>query len=134
MDHVGEPEARTIVERIEAYDAPFRAAQLRVLGGAVDRVPADATAYAHRGRRIMAQLVAFCAGPAERAPRQAWADDFGAELTQGAPAAYVNFLTDEGEARVRQAYPGATWDRLVAVKRRYDPGNLFHRNQNVPPA
>jgi FAD/FMN-containing dehydrogenase len=46
----------------------------------------------------------------------------------------VNFLVDEGPERVRAAYPGATWDRLAAIKRRYDPTNLFHRNQNVPPA
>jgi FAD/FMN-containing dehydrogenase len=46
---------------------------------------------------------------------------------------YVNFLADEGPGRVREAYPGATWDRLVEVKRRYDPGNLFRHNQNIPP-
>jgi FAD/FMN-containing dehydrogenase len=46
----------------------------------------------------------------------------------------VNFVGDEGPARVRAAYPGATWDRLTAIKARYDPTNLFHRNQNIPPA
>jgi FAD/FMN-containing dehydrogenase len=46
----------------------------------------------------------------------------------------VNFLADEGTARVRAAYPGATWDRLAAIKARYDPTNLFRLNQNVPPA
>jgi len=50
------------------------------------------------------------------------------------PGAYVNFLTDEGEDGIRAAYPGRTWDRLTAIKRRYDPDNLFRRNQNVPPA
>ena len=40
---------------------------------------------------------------------------------------------DEGEARVRAAYPGATWDRLTAIKSRYDPTNLFRLNQNIPP-
>jgi FAD/FMN-containing dehydrogenase len=49
-------------------------------------------------------------------------------------AAYVNFLGREGPERVRAAYPGATWDRLVEVKRRYDPENLFRLNHNVPPA
>ena len=43
-------------------------------------------------------------------------------------------LGDEGEARVRAAYPGPTWDRLAAVKAQYDPTNLFRLNQNVPPA
>jgi FAD/FMN-containing dehydrogenase len=45
----------------------------------------------------------------------------------------VNFLGDEGEGRIRDAYPGPTWDRLVAVKARYDPTNLFRLNQNIPP-
>jgi FAD/FMN-containing dehydrogenase len=49
-------------------------------------------------------------------------------------AAYVNFLGDEGEEGVRAAYPGATWDRLREIKRRYDPENLFRLNQNIPPA
>jgi FAD/FMN-containing dehydrogenase len=45
----------------------------------------------------------------------------------------VNFLTDEGSERIRAAYPGPTWDRLAAIKRRYDPTNLFRLNQNIPP-
>ena len=49
-------------------------------------------------------------------------------------AAYANFLREEGEARLRQAYPSATYERLATVKRRYDPENLFHLNQNIPPA
>jgi FAD/FMN-containing dehydrogenase len=61
-------------------------------------------------------------------------EDTVAALRQGDGGAYVNFLADEGEAGVRAAYPGATWERLRAVKRRYDPGNLFRSNQNMPPA
>jgi FAD/FMN-containing dehydrogenase len=45
----------------------------------------------------------------------------------------VNFVVHEGPERVRDAYPGATWDRLAAIKRTYDPGNLFRGNQNIPP-
>ena len=54
--------------------------------------------------------------------------------TRATPGAYVNFVGDEGEARVRAAYPGATWDRLAAIKAPYDPTNLFRLNQNIPPA
>ena len=70
----------------------------------------------------------------ERPAHAAWADDFAAELSGGDPAAYAGFLDDEGEARVRAAYPGGTYERLAAVKAAYDPDNLFRRNQNIAPA
>jgi FAD/FMN-containing dehydrogenase len=79
-------------------------------------------------------VAAFYEGPADRDRRQAWVDDTAAALQQGDEGAYVNFLGDERPGRVRQAYPGSTWDRLVEVKRRYDPDNLFRRNHNIPPA
>jgi FAD/FMN-containing dehydrogenase len=72
---------------------------------------------------------------AEESPvHEEWVTDFAAALDQGKPGVYVNFVGDEGEGRVREAYPGSTWDRLAAVKRRYDPMNLFRLNQNIPPA
>jgi FAD/FMN-containing dehydrogenase len=125
--------AETILDHIQAATAFMAVAQLRVLGGAVDRVPADATAYAHRGRRIMANVAALFENPDEAARHDAWASDFAAALRQGDPGVYANFLGDEGEARVREAYPGPTWSRLAAAKRRYDPTNLFRLNQNIPP-
>jgi hypothetical protein len=97
-------------------------------------VPADATAFAHRERRIMATVVAMYETPEERPVHDAWVTDLASGLSQGDPGAYAGFLGDEGEARVRAAYPGATWDRLAAIKASYDPGNLFRLNQNVPPA
>jgi hypothetical protein len=126
--------AGTIVETLRAYDSPMRVAQLRVLGGAMARVPADATAFAHRASRIMVNVASFYVGPDDKADREAWVEAFAAALRQGDAGAYVNFLADEDEARVRDAYPNGTWDRLVEIKRRYDPTNLFRLNQNVPPA
>lgn len=134
MDAVDLDLAKMIVERLEASDASMRVVQLRVLGGAMSRVPADATAFAHRSSRIMANVAAFYEGPEDRAVRQAWVADLAAALRQSDPGAYVGFLGDEGEDRVRRAYPGPTWDRLAAIKARYDPANLFRLNQNVPPA
>ena len=133
MDTVDAAAAATIVERLQASTAPMAVAQLRVLGGAMARVPVEATAFAHRHRRIMVNLAALYEGPADRARRQAWVDDLAAALHQGDDAAYVNFLADDDPERVRQAYPGPTWDRLVEVKRRWDPDNLFRHNQNIPP-
>jgi FAD/FMN-containing dehydrogenase len=130
FDHAA---AETVVEHLQASTAPMAVAQLRVLGGAMARVPADSTAFAHRDRPIMAGTGCVYEHAADRPVHDAWADGFAAAL-RGGPGVYVNFLGDEGPDRVREAYPGPTWERLVEVKRRYDPGNLFHRNQNIPPA
>ena len=98
------------------------------------RVSADATAFAHRTSRIMVNVAALCERLEEKATHEAWVEDFAAALQQGDRGAYVNFLSNEGEARVRAAYPGRTWDRLRTIKARYDPTNLFRLNQNIPPA
>jgi hypothetical protein len=134
IERVDEAVAKTIMEFLTASDAPMRVAQLRVLGGEMARVPADATAFAHRTNRIMVNIASFYEGPDDKPIREAWVAEFVAAIHQGDPAAYVNFLADEGEARVRAAYPGTTWDRLAVIKGRYDPNNLFRLNQNVPPA
>jgi FAD/FMN-containing dehydrogenase len=133
MDGVDSRAATAILEHLQATTAPMAVAQLRVLGGAMARVPASATAFAHRDRRIMAGVGCVYQDARDRATHDAWADGFAATLRQGTTGVYVNFLTNEGPDRVREAYPGATWDRLVEVKRRYDPDNLFRRNQNIPP-
>jgi FAD/FMN-containing dehydrogenase len=70
----------------------------------------------------------------ERPVHEEWVNGLADELLQDDAGAYVGFLADEGEARVRAAYPGPTWDRLREVKRRYDPDNVFRLNQNIPPA
>jgi Berberine and berberine like len=134
VDAVDTGAAEAIIEHLRASTATMAVAQLRALGGAMARVPAEATAYAHRHRRIMAALGAVYERAEDVPVHDAWADRFAAALRSAEPGVYVNFLGDEGAARVRDAYPGSTWDRLVAVKRRYDPTNLFRRNQNIPPA
>ncbi|HJS29329.1 MAG TPA: FAD-binding protein, partial [Anaerolineales bacterium] len=134
LNRVDRGVAETIIDYLEASDASLRVAQLRVLGGAVARVPSDATAFAHRSSRIMANLAAFYEGPEDHPVKEAWVRDFAAALRQSDTGAYVGFLGDEGEARLRDAYPGATWERLRAVKARYDPDNFFKLNQNIPPA
>jgi FAD/FMN-containing dehydrogenase len=133
LDTVDRHVAEAIVEHLEASAAPIAVAQLRVLGGAMARVPVEATAFAHRTRRIMAAVGAVFDRAEDAPAHEAWVTGFAAALRQGAPGVYVGFVGDEGPARVREAYPGPTWDRLVAVKDRYDPTNLFRLNQNIPP-
>ena len=87
------------------------------------------------GRAASWSTSAPCSTTRPRRPsHEAWVEGTVAALRQDDAGAYVNFLADEGEERVRAAYPGATWERLRAIKRRYDPGNLFRLNQNIPPA
>ena len=133
-DHFDQGTAETILGFLEDSDAPMRVAQLRVLGGAMARVPNDATAFAHRDRKLMVNVASFYEGPDDRPRREAWVSDFAEALNQGDTGGYVGFLAEEGLDRVRAAYPGDTWDRLRRVKADYDPENLFHLNQNIPPA
>jgi FAD/FMN-containing dehydrogenase len=132
LDQIDHQVAETIIRYLQASDASVRVAQLRVLGGAMARVPAEATAFAHRRSAIMATVASFYDGAADKPVRQAWVDEFAAALQQSDDGAYVGFLTDADPGRVSQAYPGSTWDRLVQVKARYDPTNLFHHNHNIP--
>jgi FAD/FMN-containing dehydrogenase len=134
LNRFGAKDAETVVDRLTRSTASMRVAQIRVLGGAAARVPAEATAYAHRASAIMVNLVAFHGGGEDRKVQEAWIADFAGALQQEDTGAYVNFLAEATPDRVRAAYPGATWDRLRQIKRRYDPANLFRLNQNIPPA
>ena len=134
LDHVDRDVASRILDLLMTTDAMMRVMQLRVLGGAMSRVDAEATAFAHRSSRIMANVGAVFERPEQADVYEAWVESVAGNLRQSDEGAYVNFLTDEGEERVRQAYPERTWNRLREIKRRYDPDNLFHLNQNIPPA
>lgn len=134
IESVDRRTAETIVDHLRASTAQMAVAQLRVLGGAMARVPVEATAFAHRRRRVLVNMAALYQNPDEIAVHEAWVSGLAAALRQGDAGVYVNFVGDEGEARVREAYPGPTWDRLRAIKARYDPTNLFRLNQNIPPA
>ena len=116
--------------------SPLSQVLVRRMGGATARVPADATAFRFRHAAHMLTIAAVWA-PSDAEPerhrdwcRASWA----AMRPSSAGGGYVNHLTDEGDERVREAYGADTWARLVTVKRRYDPGNLFRMNQNIPPA
>jgi FAD/FMN-containing dehydrogenase len=133
-DHVDEDAAATILDRITDSSAMMAVTQIRALGGAMARVPVEATAFAHRRSRLMVTVAAVYEQVDDTPQHQAWVDDLADVLRQDGHGAYVNFLGDEGEEGIRLAYPDDTWDRLCSIKRTYDPDNLFHRNQNIPPA
>ncbi len=133
IDRIDEATAQTMLDHLRASSSPMPIAEFRVLGGAMARVPADATAFAHRSSRIMATFIVPFKDHAETALHTAWAARAAAALEQDNHGVYVNFVGDEGKARLQDAYPAATWERLAAVKAKYDPANLFRRNHNIAP-
>jgi FAD/FMN-containing dehydrogenase len=133
LNSISRDDAEIIIDSLSASKTSMRATQIRVLGGAMNRVPVDATAFGHRESRMMVNLTTFVTQPEEEAAHEAWLMKFEANLYQGIPGAYVNFLSNVDESVVRAAYPGETWKRLRTIKTRYDPDNLFSLNQNIPP-
>nr|WP_206068465.1 LLM class flavin-dependent oxidoreductase [Nonomuraea sp. FMUSA5-5] len=99
--------------------------QIRAAGGAASDVPPDATAYA--GRSANFSLVAF--GPGRRALDEMWDG-----MLHHFSGQYINFETDQRPERVEEAYPEPTLSRLRALKRRYDPANVFRDNFNITPS
>jgi FAD/FMN-containing dehydrogenase len=82
----------------------------------------------------MVNVAAMYERPDDAAIHEAWVTGAAAALDDGDRAAYIGFLADDREARVRDAYPGRTWSRLTEIKARYDPANVFSRNHNIPPS
>jgi FAD/FMN-containing dehydrogenase len=132
VDAEAVPEVLRMLAEVGASErSPFIA--IRSVGGAVSRVPDDATAYAHRRAELM--FVTTIAGPEPivEAARPAL-EAIWEKLAPHVSGAYANFLASATEADVAAIYPAETYRRLAAVKRRYDPENLFAGNHNVPPA
>jgi len=134
LDALDDETIDLILERVNAPSAPAAITELRVLGGAMARVPADATAFAHRDARVLFALITPFDDPAEAPIHEAWTQDYFDAIASKSTGVYSNFLATEGEARIREAFPGSTYERLAEVKRAYDPTNLFKLNQNVAPA
>jgi FAD/FMN-containing dehydrogenase len=134
LDSLTDDAIETVITHTGEATSPFAMAQLRVLGGAMARVPAERTAFGHRDKPFMLSVVTEWDNPAEDEQQYTWTERFYAALRPHAAGVYVNFLTDEGEARVREAYKAATYERLAAVKAQYDPTNFFRQNQNIKPA
>jgi hypothetical protein len=130
MSELSDDDIETMLLHYVTHPNPMGMVQLRGLGGAFARVPADATAFAHRDKPLFLAIIAL--GGEER--DRIWAETLWSELQPRTSGVYVNFLADEGETRIRAAYPPATYARLAAIKRRYDPTNLFRLNQNIRPA
>jgi FAD/FMN-containing dehydrogenase len=123
-----------VVERFATTPSPMNAVVFEHFHGAVTRVPETETAVPHRQTGWNLLLPSVWVDPAETEQNIAWTRATHAALSEHLlERRWLNYLgPDQGSGAVRAAY-GPNWDRLVAVKRRIDPDNVFHRNQNIPP-
>ena len=105
-----------------------------LIAGAANRVPADAMAYRHRDAKFVLNVHGRWDEKTDDGRCIAWARAFfRASAPYASEGAYVNFMTEEENDRVAAAY-GANYDRLLQIKKAYDPDNLFHLNQNIKPS
>ena len=135
LDRLDDAAIDTIVEHAARMGPGLSQVHLHQMGGAVARVPGEATAFTNRQAAFAVNVIGMWTDPAETARHVAWARGFSEALqphTNG--GVYVNFLGDEGEDRVRAAYGPETYARLAKVKAAYDPDNVFKLNQNIRPA
>jgi hypothetical protein len=137
FDRFDGPMMDTLIEHCGAQTWVGTAADVHHMGGAFGRVPEDATAFPNRSARFWLNIYGFWPDPDDDAARIAWVKGFSDALRPYAMAGqYVNFLGHDdadAEQKARAAYGSAKFDRLVAIKRRYDPVNVFRINHNIPP-
>ncbi len=134
LAELSDPAIDAAIAAVGNLPSPHAEVFIAHLGGAISRVADDATAYAHRDAEFVVNIHGHWTDPSEDEAGIAWVRGLFDELAPHAQGGvYVNFLSDEGAERVQDAYPAAVWSRLVEVKRRYDPENVFRLNQNIPP-
>ena len=121
------------VEHSMRIRSPLTSFPIWQLGGAIRQIDDDDTAF--NGRAVGHTFNVTCSTENEEGFEQerAWAREFWSALEPFHTSVYVNFLMDEGQDRVRDAYGPEKYERLRALKRQYDPENLFRLNQNIPP-
>lgn len=125
----------TVIAFSERAPSPYSKTLFSQLQGAIARVDVDASAYSHRQAPFVININAMWTNPAESEAQIGWARDFWAAMQPfSAGGVYVNFLSSEGEDRVKAAYGEKTYARLAELKQKYDPDNVFRLNQNIAPA
>jgi FAD/FMN-containing dehydrogenase len=131
--HVTDAAVNALIERFSSVPSPRSFFVFQQVGGAISRLPAAATAYPNRDAAYDSFPVSIWSDPAADEANIAWAREMYAALQPfGMGGVYANNLGDEGQDRVKEAY-GQNYDRLLMLKRKYDPNNLFRLNQNVRP-
>jgi hypothetical protein len=125
----------TLCERFSSVTSPLSALLIEQFGGAVARVPAGDSAFAQRDALFNLAVIARWTDPATAGSHVDWARRSSEAMRPFASGGvYVNYLGDEGEERIRAAYGAEKYAKLVAIKKQYDPTNLFRLNQNIKPS
>ena len=124
-----------LVKQFSQVTSPLSALMLEPMGGAVARVGSDETAFNHRDAAYNLAIIARWEDANEPDAHIAWVRSVNEAMDRFTTGGvYVNYLGDEGQDRVRAAYGKTKYDRLVALKDKYDPDNFFRRNQNIQPS
>jgi FAD/FMN-containing dehydrogenase len=133
-DELSDDALDEVLEAMEHASSPYSIVQLRGLGGEYARIGNEATAFAHRERNYFVAIIAVWLDSTEDASvHEAWTGALWEKLRPEGTGVYVNFLEREGQERIREAYPGSTYERLQEIKATWDPDNRFRFNQNIPP-
>lgn len=134
LEEVGDDFIDALVDGLEPFPGPLTAVYLGALGGAAGRVAPEATAYPHRHAVDALHIFPGWMDPGQDEAVMSWARDLYERLEGFGPnGVYVNMLAEDEENRVREAYRD-NYPRLVALKNRWDPDNVFRMNHNIRPA
>ncbi len=134
LANLGGGAINTLLHGWQAKPSPMSELHIHHMGGAAARMDPSSAAFPHREAPYVANFVSRWEDPATDDDQIGWGRDVYAALEEHTTGgAYINFLSDEGQDRVRAAYGEDTYARLQALKRTYDPDNAFHRNQNILP-
>jgi FAD/FMN-containing dehydrogenase len=132
LDRIDLDTAATFLGHLRRSDASLRMVQIRPMGGAINRVDPDATAFAHRDRHLMVTIA--CNAQPDLDQANSWVQAVEAGLPEHRAGAYIGFFGPHDSIRIGDAYPPATLARLRRTKAVYDPQNLFRHNDNITPA
>ncbi len=131
-DEISDASIETLLERVDPLSGPLTFAWFEPMGGAIGRVDPGATAYPHRNAGYTFAVAPGWHDPAGDDRHIAWARELFDAMKPYGSGVYVNYLDRDEDERIRAAY-GDNFDRLVALKEEWDPGNLFRMNQNIEP-
>lgn len=134
MNSLPEEAIEVTIEHFARRPSPLNTIMFEHMHGAASRVPAEATAFAHRFDHYNLGALGIWENAKDNDANRKWIEDFWQSMRKYLSGrAYVNYLSQEGPDRVREAY-GPNYERLAALKKKYDPRNVFRMNQNIPPA